>query len=207
MNTRRMLLLFTTLLAIGFGLSDRRAVAATPTFTLSAGNTTFTASGPNTVSWTVQSVDGYTGTVYVDNCGPANPPMSAKLPYCGGSTAPAAITVPANGAASGMLPLFAFPVPSPVKLNRTRKGLATGLALAGALLLGFGFRRHKARWFALMLLALGTLAVMAGISACGSSNTLTPGVWPYTVSATDTNTLVTVSATFNVTVPSGIPAP
>jgi len=79
--------------------------------------------------------------------------------------------------------------------------------LAGALLAGLGFRRRKARRFALMRLAAGMLAGMAGIGACGggSSNTLTPGVWPFTVTATDTSTFETVSATISVTVPAGIP--
>ncbi|MGA3071889.1 MAG: hypothetical protein ABSD43_16910 [Terracidiphilus sp.] len=86
--------------------------------------------------------------------------------------------------------------------HRRGHGLAPGFALAGALLLGFGFRRRAARWFTLTLLAVGALAGLAGISACGGNNSVvTPGTYAYTVTATDVNTSATVTATFNVTVP------
>jgi hypothetical protein len=81
-------------------------------------------------------------------------------------------------------------------------GLAPGLALAGALLLGFGFRRRAVRWHTLTMLAVGTLADLAGISACGANNdVVTPGTYAYTITATDVNTSVSVTTSVDVTVP------
>jgi hypothetical protein len=209
MHDRRVLLLFAASLAIILGLAGKPLPASTPSFTITASNTTFAASGPSAVPWTVTSLNGYTGTVNVDDCGPVNAPEGAMLPSCGGSISPSTDTVPANGSVSGQLPLYNGAVPVAVGLNGARKGSAAGLALAGALLVGFGFSRRSRRRLALMLLALCTLAGMAGITACGGSSgpTLTAGVWPYTMSAVDINTGDRVSTTFSLTVPSGIPAP
>jgi hypothetical protein len=210
MHERRVLLLFAALLAISLGLIGKRAHAATPSFTLTASNATMSASGSSSVPFTVTSVNGYAGTVHV-SCNPVNIPSGAKLPYCGLSIAVPTYTVPANGTVTGNLSLLASPIPCapsgcPVKLDRPHKGFATGLALAGALLVGFGFIRRKGHLFTLMLFAAGSLAVMAGINACGGSSgsTLTAGVWPYTVTSSDTSTNETVSTTVNVTVPAGI---
>jgi len=80
--------------------------------------------------------------------------------------------------------------------------LATGLALAGALLFGIGFRRSVQRWLVLTFLAVGALAGLVGISACGANdNVVTPGTYVYTVSAVDMTTSATVSTSINVTVP------
>jgi hypothetical protein len=81
-----------------------------------------------------------------------------------------------------------------------------GLALAGALLLGFGMRRRASRWLTLVLLAVGTLAGPAGISACGGSgNGMTPGTYLYTITASFEADPVTplgqaVTTTISVTV-------
>jgi len=79
--------------------------------------------------------------------------------------------------------------------------LATGLALAGVLLFGLGFRRSTRRWLVLTFLALGSLAGLVGFSACGSNNVVTPGTYAYTIVATDTTTNVSVTTSINVTVP------
>jgi hypothetical protein len=206
MTERRILLRFAELLAIISGFVSMQVLAATPSFTISASNATMPVSGSGSVAWTVASVNGYSGTFSVI-CSATNPPAGAILPICGGSPIAQVYTLAANGVTQGTIPLSATfcsaSGPCPTRLERRRKGVASGLALAGALLVGLGFRRHKARWFVLMLLALSTLASMAGITACSSSNTLTPGVWQYTVSAFDAST--TVSTTTNVTVPPGIP--
>jgi len=74
--------------------------------------------------------------------------------------------------------------------------------LAGALLFGFGFRRRAARWLTLTLLAVGTLAGPAGISACGGNNSVvTPGTYAYTFMAKDLTTNTSVTTSVNVTVP------
>jgi hypothetical protein len=76
------------------------------------------------------------------------------------------------------------------------------LALAGVLLLGFGFRRSARRWLVLVLLAAAGLAGLTGISACaGTGNGLTPGTFPYTIVGTDNTTNESVSSSFMVTVP------
>jgi hypothetical protein len=68
--------------------------------------------------------------------------------------------------------------------------------------LGFGFRRRRARWLTLTLLAVGALAGLAGISACGANNNVvTPGTYAYTIIATDVNTSVSVTTSANVVVP------
>ncbi len=83
-----------------------------------------------------------------------------------------------------------------------------GLALAGALLLGIGLRRGARNWLALALLGVGTLAGVAGISACsggGGTNGMTPGTYEYAIVANfnlaNTNLLITTNTTISVTVP------
>jgi hypothetical protein len=81
---------------------------------------------------------------------------------------------------------------------------ASGLALAGALLFGFGLRRRARRWLVTTLFAVITLAGVAGISACaGGSNGMTPGTYQYTISAgfsqNNGPTIETTSTTINVT--------
>jgi hypothetical protein len=213
MNERRGILTFAAILMISLGLAGGRAFAATPSFAISAGNVTMSAAGSSVVTFTLTSVDGYSGSVNVI-CNPVNAPAGASLPLCGQPSVvadPKVYTLAANATVQGSFPLLAsFPSCSgncPVKLDRPRRGLPSGLALAGALV-GFGlsFRRRAARWLVLTLVALGTLAGMAGIGACGGSGkTLTPGVWPYVVQAGAQGSNETASATINVTVPPGIP--
>ena len=61
----RVLLLFAALIAICLGITCERALAATPSFTISASNSTMTASGSSSVAWTVTSVNGYTGNIHL----------------------------------------------------------------------------------------------------------------------------------------------
>jgi hypothetical protein len=83
---------------------------------------------------------------------------------------------------------------------------AAGLALAGALMLGFGFRRRASRWLTLLLLAAGALASATGISGCSAGNPMTSGTYQYTITAhwvdpVTTNTGIEVTTNINVTVP------
>ncbi len=210
MSARRMLLLFATIFAIGYGFADTRAVAATPSFTFTASNATMSTDGSGSVSWTLTSVDGYAGTFSI-NCTATSTPVGAKLPVCGESAVAQAYTLTANGTVQGTIGLSATfcstsnPSACPVKLDRKRPGFGAGFALAGALLLGLGFRRRRVRSFTFMLLAAGMLAGIVGITSCsGGSNTLTPGVWPYTVTATDLSTGDYTSTSITVTVPAGV---
>ena len=72
------------------------------------------------------------------------------------------ITLAANQVVTGTVPFYnaACPLRQPCRASLVRPrshGIAPGLALAGALLLGFGFRRMASRWLTLMaLLAAAT---------------------------------------------------
>jgi hypothetical protein len=192
------------------------ALAATPSFTITATSVTMssnTSSGTGSTTFTLTSVDGYAGSVRV-GCDAPTPPAGVKVPYCGDIGNGAAvvpvqppITLTANEVVSGTVSFINSPAPCsnpcPVSLpRRGGHGLAPGVALAGVLLFGFGLRRRAARWLTLMLFALGILAGLAAISACGANNTVvTPGTYAYTLTATDINTNVSVTTPVNVTVP------
>lgn len=204
------------LLVFGIVVSGSPALAATPYFTLTATNVTMSSSGSSgtgSSSITLASVNGYTGSVQVV-CTPPTLATSVKAPYCtnaGGGGGEVPVVPPykltANAAVTGTIALYNFPLPCsnpcPVSLpHRGGHGLAAGLALAGALLLGFGFRRRATRWLSLTLLVAGALTGLGGISACGgNSDVVTSGTYAYTITATDVNTTAVVTTSMNVTVP------
>jgi hypothetical protein len=80
------------------------------------------------------------------------------------------------------------------------------MALAGALMLGFGFRRRPRRALFLSVFAIGTLLAATAITACGGTITtgMTPGTYPYTISAgfteTGSSAMQTASTTVTLTV-------
>lgn len=236
MRSYRLVVFLGLLFAVGFAFTGSPALAATPSFTITATNVTVsssTSSGVGSSTFTLTSVNGYTGTIRV-SCNLPTPLTGVKVPYCGYGTpessagtpappdntltatpgsaaatpAPPSITLTANEVVTGILPFFNSVVPSctdvcPADLQRPHSHrLAQGLALAGALLLGFGLRRRAAGWLTLTVLAVGALAGLAGISACGgNNNAVTPGTYVYTISATELSTAVTVTTSVNVTVP------
>ena len=201
MRVRAFTLSFGVSLILCTGFSSARGVPARPDFTVTATNTTVDASGSGTSNFTLTSINGYAGTVWI-TCNPTNPPMNAKLPYCGGG---AVLTekLTASETVTGVVGMHGTPVPAPVSVpHRQGHAPAGGLALAGALLLGWGLRRRASRWLVVGLLAVGALAGLAGISACmGYGSGFTPGTFPYTITGTDTTTNASVSSTFMVTVP------
>lgn len=167
------------------------------------------STGSATSTFTLTSVNGYAGTIDI-GCEPPTPPTGVKVPFCDLSVGPARppYTLTANLVVTGIIPLVNASPPCtdvcPVILPHHRSHrFAPSLALAGMLLVGFGFRRRRARWLALMLVAAGALAGLAGITACGGANTnvVTPGTYAYTVSATDVKTSVSITTSINVTVP------
>jgi hypothetical protein len=206
MQRYRLLVLFGFLLTASFVVSASPAQPAKPDFVIAATNVTMTSAGSTgtgSAAYTLTSLDGYTGTVQVA-CDPPNPPAGGKIPYCGGGPVRPPYTLTANQVVTGSISLYNIAVPALVSLpGRGGHRLAQGLALAGMLLFGFGFRRKAARWLTLTLFAMGTLVVLGEISACGANNNnaVTPGTYAYTVIATDINTSVSSSATINVTVP------
>jgi len=167
------------------------------------------SSGTGSSAFTLTSVNGYVGTVGV-NCSNLDPPAGVNVPICdfGGPAFPVSYTLTANQVMTGSI-LFLNSQPPckdgvcPVSLpHRGARRLAQGLTLAGALLFGFGFRRRAARWLTLTLLAVGTLAGLATISACGgNNNAVTPGTYAYTIMAKDLTTNASVTTLVNVTVP------
>jgi hypothetical protein len=200
MRARRFSLFF-LFFSLCLGFSGTLAWAATPGFSIAATNVTLTASGTGSTTFTLTSLNGYTGLVAV-TCDATNPPVGAKLPYCGGGPI-VAFTLTADKAVSGSMGFYTGAVPLAAGLTHGAGYTpAAGLALAGSLLLGLGFRRRARHWLLLALLAVGTLAGLAGISACGgNANGLTPGTYQYTMTATDVNTSAQVTSSFNVTVP------
>jgi hypothetical protein len=216
MQRYRLLVVLGMLLGFSFVVSGSPVLAATPGFTITATNVTMSSSGSTgvgTSSFTLTSVNGYTGSVRVE-CNYPTIPAGVKAPYCGyGAAGPAAIpaqppiTLTANQVVTGSIYFYNAPVPCsnpcPASPRPPRRGrLAPGLALAGVLLVGFGIRRRAVRWLTLTLLAMGTLTGLAGISACsGNNSVVTPGTYAYTIPATDINTQVSQTASINVTVP------
>ena len=196
-------------LILGFGGTE--AVAATPSFTISATNATMPTSGNGTITWTLTSINGFAGTVGV-SCGPTDPPTHSILPQCNYTGIPVAsppYTLAANGTVTESFNLVAniprCTGPCPVNFQRRPRHRGMTLALAGALL-GLGFRRRAPRWSMLALLTVSALAGLAGISGCGTNPTLTPGSFAYTLTAfqTGTSTVMTADTTVSVTVPAGV---
>jgi len=200
-------------------LNGSPALAATPSFTITATTATLSSSsssGEGSSTITLTSINGYAGSIAV-NCIPPTPPAGVKVPFCGPGIPSAAtpavsaavpailalFTLTAGQAVNGTVAFYNFPFPVSASLPRpANHKLAQSLAMAGVLLVGLGFRRRASRWLAMMLFALGALAGLVGISACGGSNSVvTPGTYTYTISATDINTAATVNASVNVTVP------
>ena len=219
MQRVRFLAVLGALAVVSVTLSTAPLLAATPSpsFTITATNATLsssTASGVGSSSFILTSVNGYAGQVRV-NCNPPTPPAGVTVPYCGygvpsGNAAVPAqppITLTANEAVTGTIAFYnaAVPCSNPCPVSLPRRGghgLPQSLALAGALLFGFAFRRKAARWLTLTLFAVGALAGLAAISACGGNNdVVTPGTYAYTISATDVTTAVSVTTSVNVTVP------
>jgi hypothetical protein len=191
------------------------ALAATPSFSVAATGVTMSsnaASGTGSTSVTLTSVNGYAGTVGVI-CSPPTTAAGVNLPFCnaGGPAVVLIETLTANQTATGTIGFFnSLPPCNPCPVNLPRRGghrLPSGLALAGALLVGLGFRRRAPRWLALTLFAAGSLAGLAGIGACGGNSNnriVTPGTYTYTLSAEEmdnTNASASVTTSVMVTVP------
>jgi hypothetical protein len=209
MQSRRLSLFLWMFVALWFGFPGAFASAATPEFTITATNVTMPSSGLGISKFTVTSIP-MSGTITL-SCTYAGASTAAKVPICP-MTPPVAYQVNAGGTLTGTIYFYPYgsAVPAGLPLGPGRwpgHVPAAGAALAGALLLGLGFRRRARRWLVLAVFALGTLAGMLEISACGgSSNAMTPGTYPFTITADNESGSVTplgraVSTTINVTVP------
>lgn len=195
------------------------ALAATP-FAINAANVTMPTAGPTTNSsgdtsiplgssqFSVTGISG-AGTLTI-SCQYSGPATQAKIPKQCGIVGPGQISVEGgettiNGIVY-FVPYDVGTIPSLAELHNVSSPSgrlpATGMALAGVLMLGFGLRRRARRWLVLAAFAVVALAGAVGIGACGGNvNT----AYPYTISAgfaeTGSSAIQLATTTIFVTVP------
>lgn len=193
------------LLAVCFALiAARGAAAATPQFAITAADVTMPASGNGQSAYTVTGVPN-TGTLVV-GCQYSGPATQASIPDCSYGPIPA-WHVTEGQSFSGIVEFFPAGVGVPQERRQPDRAPEAGLALGGALLMGLGLRRRTRGWLALLVLAVGGLAGVAGLSACvvGFNGGLTAGTYQYTITVGNTGTGSNISAvattTITVTVP------
>ncbi len=208
MHSRRSYVLFGLIPILSFILFGARALANAP-YAVTATNVTMPANrGNGTSQYTVSAIP-MTGTLSV-GCAYVGSQPENEAPICepGGADVPivAPMQVVAGQTVTGTFGFLPAGSPIPASLRRNSHS-AGGLAMAGLLLLGFGLRRKVRVWLALVLMAAGSLAVVAGISACGGSSfNGTPGTYQYMITANNESGGTTplgqgTSTTIYVTVP------
>lgn len=222
MRRNRAVLFFLSLLTSSCVLCSVSALAATP-FDITAANLTMSADVPPTTSGGTTSIQmgssqftvtGVVGGTLTIGCRYSGSVTQARIPQQCGIVGPGQVPVQAGETTlSGtvyFVPYGQGPVPSLAQLpsvpRPSNRPPATPLAVAGALIFGFGFLRRARRTLLLAALAACSLAGAAGMSSCGggNSNTMTPGTYPYTISAafteTGSNAIQTASTTITLTV-------
>lgn len=169
-------------------------------YAISATNVTMPASGTATTKYTVSEIP-IRGDLSI-SCAYSGPQTDANLPVCDGGPS---VLIPVNAGQTVTGSVVFYPYGSVVPaVKRAQQSLpAPGLALAGALLIGLGFRRKALRWTTPILF---TLLCATALTACGgSTNGTTPGTYQYTVSAetagTDNPLAAQAATTISVTVP------
>jgi hypothetical protein len=200
---KRAILCLLFLYGLACGISGAQA---TPSFTLTASNTTMPLSGVGSIPYTLTSVNGFSGTIYI-GCSPPTEPAGVTIPICevGGPVIEYALN--SNETLKESIGLLASePVPTPVRMKLPKRRGGIGLALAGALMLGFGLRRKRASHFARLCFAVSLLGGLTALGACaGGQKTLTPGSYTYTLTANEgSSSSPLISAAVTVTVPAGI---
>jgi hypothetical protein len=189
---------FLVALACGAAFLGAPALAATPSFNITATNVTMPGGGnPGVSHFTLASLNGYAGRLIV-NSQFAGMEMNANPPNCGIHTAPL-FTLDANSTVSGTLTCYPYGKVVPtVELQRLfrppNRAPVLALAFAGWWVLRRRMRTIAGRW--LGLLVLGAISV-AGLSACVNGSS---GTYPFTVTATDSVTQASISTTISVTV-------
>ncbi|MGA3010994.1 MAG: hypothetical protein ABSD72_12115 [Terracidiphilus sp.] len=206
MHNRSLLFPLVSFLTASCALCGVSAIAATP-FAITATNFTWSSAGPNSSQYTVTGIPA-DGTIVI-NCIYAGT-ATAKYPICGGGPV-AQVPVTAGQTLTGVIGFQAWGTPVPVSLPRTPHHSEylpiAGVSLVGVFMAGLGRRRELRRWIAMVVLAMGALTGLAEISACGGTNpfAMTPGTYPYTISAvfqeTGSNVPQPVSTTISVAVP------
>jgi hypothetical protein len=222
MQRNRVALFSVSLLTASCVLCGVSALAATP-FAITAANLNMPADNPPTTSSGVTAIhlgsSKFTATgvgkgTLTIGCQYSGPVTQARIPQQCGIVGPGRVQVQAGQTTfSGtvyFVPYGHGPIPSLGRLRSvpspSSRLPATVLALPGALMLGFGFRRRARRGLSLAVLAVCTLVGAAGITAwgAGNSNTMTPGAYHYTISAefteTGSNAIQTAITTITLTV-------
>jgi len=211
MQCYRKLILSGSLLAVVCALSGARALAVTP-FAITATDVTMPSSGLGSSEFTVSGIPG-AGTVTI-GCAYSGPATVAKIPQvCGVVGSPTIPVPPSETTFSGTILFVPFGQTPPPGLGKLHGSpLLSGhlpaacLAMAGALMLGFSFRRRARRWLAMVVFATVALVGLAGINGCVEGNIMTPGTYQYTISAAWTSSSPAIlslqtTTNINVTVP------
>ena len=112
-------------------------------YAISATNVTMPASGTATTKYTVSEIP-IRGDLSI-SCAYSGPQTDANLPVCDGGPS---VLIPVNAGQTVTGSVVFYPYGSVVPaVKRAQQNLpAPGLALAGALLIGLGFRRKALRW-------------------------------------------------------------
>jgi hypothetical protein len=197
-------------LLFGFAAGQGEALPPSPSFTITAAGVTMTNAAYTPVPFTLTSVNGYAGSVYV-TCTPPTVSAGVKVPFCQTGAVAHIYPLVANGTATGEVDLYAYEdaVPGVTTENRVLPRGGAGWVMAGVLMLGLGIRRRRRFKSGGVLLAVGMLVGLTAMGGCGSNPpTLTPGTYIYTLAAADqSNPPLSASTTVQVTVPAGIVIP
>lgn len=171
---------------------------ASPPFAITAANVTMPLIGPGLSKYTVTGIP-MTGDLNV-SCKYSGPVTEARIPTC--AYGPMVLTPVKTGqTVKGVIDFYPYGSAIPLSARRGRPLPTTGLALAGALLLGLGLRRKTLRCLALL-----ALVSLFGISGCiGGFNNRSPGTYQYTITAVNSSppdeVLIEAHTTISVTVP------
>jgi hypothetical protein len=203
---------------VAAGLCDAQTVPS-PGMIITASNITMASDGTGVIPFTLTSTNKFAGQVTV-GCVAPTPAAGVREPACYAGGPMVAYTLSADGTAMGSITLTAdAPLPSAavarleIPRQQNREGGGTVLAMAGALMMGWGLRRSCRRLASRAFAVAGLLVVVAGLSACGGPTTLTRGTYTYTLTAISLQepspiiplgTEVSASTTVLVTVPPGI---
>lgn len=217
MRPSKTLICLLSLCIIALGASDASAFAATPSFTITAKNTTMPSTGLGLIAFTLTAVDGYQGGVEV-GCTPPTHPSGTNIPACT-APEPYGAPVPFYVQLTPEMPVvnqsvYLYALPASIANGEDARSNHSGpegsirWAMAGVLVLGLGFGGRKGQWAAHLLLACALLVGLTAMTACGGNiphyPTLTPGSYTYTVWAIGTTPDFSAKTTVTVTVPPGI---
>ena len=220
MTKRALLIWLVVVIVVGTGACVAQSPANVATFTISATDVAMPLSGNGSIPLTLTSVNGFVGTLTV-GCMPPTPAIGVNEPNCADNGVFPSYPLTANGTAQGVMrlnPDAPLPAPAVGLLHLPGRREGAGWAVAGVLMLGVGLRSRRrlrgigrsARGAAGLLTVAGMLIGLGGlgVAGCGGAETLTPGVYTYTVTASTYGLPVVpvqvASTTVKVTVPPGV---